>query len=303
MSLNEDHGLTPEEEAALNLKDEDEEETHVDPEADPEAADEPAAAAEPQADPDPAADPEPAVSAAEPAGAADPEPEAAPAPAPAKAEVAAAPAPILIAQAPEDAQEQLAALAAAKRELSRKYEDGEITSAEKDLQYDALNDQILDVKMAIREAEQAQKMNDQQILNLWIADCNRFLAAHEEYSDPGLQALLDHAIKSIASQPENRGMSNDAALAKAHGMVQEKAQAMVAAMNKQAAPAAKVTQHKVPTPAAPPNIGNLPAASLNDTTGGEFASLNALQKSGDVEAYEAAVEKLTDAQRARYFKN
>jgi hypothetical protein len=303
MSLNEDHGLTAEEAAALATPDDESEKQIVDPEADPEAAAaEPApadpeaqAAAAPAADPDPAAAP----AGAEPAAAADPAPEPAPEPAAAKAEaVASAPAPLLHVQAPEDAQAKLDKIAADKDALLDKFEAGEVTTKDYQRQLDALNDQRADIQHQVREADLARKLNDQQIQNAWVADCNRFLAAHEDYKDPALLSQLDMAIKLIASQPENRGLANETALDKAHKMV--------LAMNGKA-PAAqpattKPVQHKVPTPAAPPNIGNLPAASMNDTTGGEFAHLDSLAKT-DLVGYEKAVEGLTDAQRARYFKN
>lgn len=304
MSLNEDHDLTAEEEAALKLPEDPDEHKIVDPDADPEATAQPAAAdpeaaaaAAPAADPQPA----PAPAAAEPAPAADPQPEPAPAPAAEPQAVAAAPAPVLAVQAPEDAKAQLDKIAADKGALVDRFEAGEITTKEYQTQLDALNDQRAEIQHQVREADLARRLNEQQITNAWIADCNRFIGAHDEYKDEALLGQLDMAIKLIAAQPENRGLANTAALGKAHQMVM--------AMNgKVVAPAAKtepgkVVQHKVPVPDAPPNIGNLPAASMNDATGGEFAPLETLRKSGDVDAYEDAVAKLSEAARARYFKS
>jgi hypothetical protein len=307
MSLNEDHGLTAEEAAALATPDDESEKQLVDPDAEPQAAAaEPAdadpevqAAAAPAADPDPAAAP----AGAEPAAAADPAPEPAPEPAAAKAEaVAAAPAPLLHVQAPEDAQAKLDKIAADKDALLDKFEAGEVTTKDYQRQLDALNDQRADIQHQVREADLARRLNDQQIQNAWVADCNKFIGAHDQYKDQARLEELDMAIRLIAAKPENRGLDNVTALGKAHNMVCAMNGWPVDGEKKDPPPAAKPVQHKVPTPAAPPNIGSLPAASMNDTTGGEFASLNALQKSGDVEAYEDAVAKLSDAQRARYFK-
>jgi hypothetical protein len=306
MSLNEDHGLTPEEEAALNLKDDDEENEHVDPDAEPEAA---------------AAEPAPATQeggedvastgvAANADDSTQPAAEAAPSevdnqpaaeqPA-AKAEVATAPAPVLTVTAPEDAQAKLDKIATDKEALVDKFEAGEITTKDYQKQLDALNDQRADIQHQVREADLARRMNEQQILNLWIADCNKFLGQHDVYKDAAAQSQLDMAIKLIASQQENRQLTNEKALDKAHKMV--------CAMNgwpvgdeKKDPPAAKVTQHKVPTPPAPPNIGSLPAAAMNDTNGGEFANLDRLAKT-DLAGYEAALEGMSEAQRARYLKS
>jgi hypothetical protein len=310
--VNDDHGLTPEEEAALNYKgDEDEEKKIVDPDADPETQAADADAAEPADDPAPAAGDEPAAGAADadPAPAADAEPEPAPAaaaePAP-QPQAAPAPAPILIAQAPNDAKEQLDKIAADKADLIEKWESGEITGKEYQTQLDALNEQQFDLKAQVREAELAQKLAQQQIQNQWVNDCNAFLAQHDEYADRNGERykLLNETIMALASMPSNQGLSNEKALAKAHRIVQMEmgdTPAPVAKPQAQPQPA-KVVQHKVPKPAAPLNIGTLPAADMNDTSGGEFAALNALQKSGDVEAYENAVANMSEAQRARYLR-
>lgn len=308
MALNEDHGLTAEEEAALNFKD-DEETVYVDPDATAEAAAaEPAPVdaeipAVPAADPvaaagDPNANPAPATN-TEPAPA--PAPAAEPAPAPAKQE--AAPAPLLIVQAPEDAQAQLAKIVTDKGALADRWEAGEITGKEYQVQLDALNEQQFDIKSQVREAELAQKLEGQRIQNQWVADCNSFLASHPEYADTTSERhkLLNETIMAIARMPSNAGLSNDKALAKAHRMVQvELGETPTVAAP---AAAAKVVQHVVPKPAAPPNIGALPAAAMNDTSGGEFAAIETLRKSGNVDAYEDAVSKMTEAQRARYMRD
>lgn len=305
--VNDDHGLTPEEEAALKYDDSAEGAVIVDPNADP--------APQPDAeDPAPAADPAPASDPVATAGAGDADPaavaDADPAPAPAAAaepvaqpQAAPAPAPILIVQAPADAKEQLDKIAADKAALIEKWENGEVTSKEYQTQLDALNEQQFDLKAQLREADLTQKMAQQQVHNQWVADCNAFLAAHAEYADKNGERykLLNETIMALASMPSNQGLSNEKALAKAHRIVQVEL-GEVAPTAAAPAPAKTVTQHKVPKPEVPPNIGTLPAAAMNDTSGGEFASLNALQKSGDVEAYEAAVANLSEAQLARYLR-
>lgn len=304
--LNDDHGLTAEEAAALAYKgDEDEEKQIVDPDADPETAAQPAT---PETAPAaaPAADVEPAVAPAnaDESAAANAEPDPAPAAAPVaeKPEAAPAPAPILIAQAPADADAQLAQIATDKAALIDKWENGEVTGKEYQQQLDALNEKQSDIKAQVREADLAQKLEAQRVQNQWVADCNRFLADHPEYQDTNgeRRKLMDETIMALARMPSNQGLSNEKALAKAHRMVQMELGEVAPAANTPAAPQ-KVTQHKVPKPEIPPNVGTMPAASMNDTTGGEFAALDALAKT-DLAGYEAAVEKLSDAQRARYFR-
>ena len=298
---NVDDELTEEEKAALAFDDSDEKTAVFDPDAVPDPAAEPAPAAA-EVDPDlpPVAEPEaaPEVPAAE----ATPEPEAKPEPA--KQEVAPTHAPILVVQAPEDAQAKLAEFAKKRDEVFQKFDDGEITNAEYNKQLADLNDERLGILLHIERANLAQQLESQRIQNQWVNDCNTFLAQHPEYSDQNSEhyKLLNETIMALATMPSNQGLANDKALAKAHRMVMAELGGTAPAAAAPATPA-KVVQHNVPKPPAPPNIGNLPAASMNDTTGGEFAALDRLGKSGDVEGYEAALDKLTDAQRARYLKD
>lgn len=311
-ALNEDHGLTAEELKALEYDDSAEGAVIVDPNAEPEATAEPVAA-EPQADPAPAADPDADAGAAnaDPAAAADATaaPTAAPAAEPAaaaqpQAAPEPAPAPILIVQAPADAKEQLDKIAADKDALLDKWESGEITGKEYQKQLDDLNDQRATIQAQVREADLARRMEEQRVQNQWISDSNRFLSEHPEYADRNGERykLLNETIMAIARMPSNANLTNEKALAKAHRMVQLE-------MGDTPTPAAQtkqeqktVVQHKVPKPEVPPNVGNLPTAAMNDTSGGEFAALDALAKSGDIEAYETAVSKLTPAQAARYLR-
>lgn len=224
----------------------------------------------------------------------------------AKAEPAApqvAQAPILVAQAPEDAEAKLAEIASKKEALADQYEAGEITLKDMMKQADALSKEALDIEMARREAELAQKMEAQRVQNVWVQDCNNFLAAHAEYKDAERLQQLDETIKALARIPSNAGMSNQDALAKAHRMVRAMNGEPVDDAPKAAAPApAKVAPPQVKKPEIPPDIGKLPAAAMNDTTGGEFAALESLRKSGNVEAYEDALSSLSEAARARYLR-
>lgn len=308
-ALNEDHGLTAEEQAALKFDDSAEGAVIVDPDADPETPVADAATPTLADDTDPVADPVPAAGAddADPAPAANADPEPAPAavaePEP-KPQAAAAPAPILIIQAPADAKEQMERIAAEKDALLDKWESGEVTAKDYQKQLDALNDQRADIQAQVREAELAKKMEEQRIHNQWVADCNRFIADHPEYADVNSdrRKLMDETIMALARMPSNQNLSNEKALAKAHRMVQVELGEIAPAQAKTPPAPQKVFQHKVPKPDIPPNVGNLPAAAMNDTSGGEFAALDALAKSGDIEAYETAVSRLTAAQAARYLR-
>ena len=51
----------------------------------------------------------------------------------------------------------------------------------------------------------------------------------------------------------------------------------------------------------PPNLGKVPAATANDTDDGKFAHLDRLAES-DPLAFEAALAKMSDAQRDEYMQ-
>lgn len=299
-----DDDLTDEERAALEYKgDEEAEKKEFDPDADPAPDPSEDQGAPAELEPEQAAEVEtPAETEQKPAEEAALEAK----PEPVKQEAApAAPqqAPILIAQAPEDAQAKLDDIAKQRDALSQKFEDGDITSAQYQRELSELSDKQLDIKLQVERAHLAQQMESQRIQNQWVNDCNAFLVSHPEYADTTSERykLLNETIMALATMPSNQGLSNDKALAKAHRMVQIELGEIQAPV---AAPApAKVVQHNIPKPPAPPNVGSLPAATMNDDTGGEFAALDRLGKSGDLEAYEAALDKLTEAQKARYFKN
>lgn len=303
---NVDDELTEEERAALEFDDADEKTAVFDPDAvpDPAAVAEPAPAAA-EVDPDlpPVVEPDavPAVPEAEAA----PEPEAKPEPA--KQEAAPVHAPILIVQAPEDAQAKLAEIAAKRDEAFQKFDDGEITNAQYNKQLNELNDQQLDIKLQVERASMAAAMEEQRIQNEWVADCNKFVRDHPEYKHGGEKYnqdrfnLLNEIIRDMTKMPENFGIANEVALDKAHKRVMNVYGDSPAEVVQAKTPG-KVVQHNIPKPPAPPTLGNLPAASMNDDTGGEFASLERLGRSGDVDAYEAALEKLSEAQMARFLK-
>jgi hypothetical protein len=291
--------LTDEEREALTLEDGDD-----DANADAnQGADEADAQADAQdGDDGAAADADAAPVDADAADAADADPApAADIAAPAAAEQPKEPAPsapLLVIEAPADAAERLAAIAALKEEIAQKFDDGEITAKEFQKQLDAQNKAERDIEMKLHAVEMAQTMESQRQQREWAMDCDRFVAAHAEYADPKSReyALLNEAVMTIARMPVNQGLSNTAALEKAHRIVQ--AELGVATP---AAPAAgKQAPAKIPRQPAPPNIGNLPQAAIPDASAGEFAHLDRLMKNPD--AYEDALAKLSAAQRDRYLR-
>lgn len=217
------------------------------------------------------------------------------------AQPAAASAPLLIVEAPEDADGKLAKIADDKKAILQKYEDGELTGAEMQAQTDALNEQALEIKLAVREAALAQKMEQQRLNALWVNDCNTFLAKHPEYADKERSNLLDEYILALSKVPSNGSLTNAQALEKAHKMVKVHLNEPLDDPKPQPEQKKVANKQPIPKPDPQPNIASLPAATIADTSGGEFASLDRLQKSDPI-AYEEKLYAMTPAQRERYLR-
>jgi hypothetical protein len=298
-------GLTPEEIEALKIDDGDPTVTQGELE-DKAAASGTTTEEDPNADPDnkepggdgtgidPAADPAAAAAAEQQSGE----------PATAGSEQGAAPsptqqAPILVAQAPEDADAKLAAIADQKKELRQKYDDGDLTFDEYESQKDALDEQRMELKLQIDKANIAAEMEQQRRKNEWDSQCNDFLKSHPEY-DGGKGERFEHLnamLKAIAVMPQNAGLTGPQMLEKAHRLA--------LADRGEAAPAPKTdaggkkTKQSIPKAELPPDIGALPAAGGNDPSEGKWASLDKLQTSNPL-AYEKALKDMSEADRDAY---
>lgn len=244
-------------------------------------------------------DPAPAATAAEPA------PAAASAPAPAEPGAAPSPAvqpaPLLVAQAPDDAKAKLDQIATDKAALRQKYDDGDITFAEYEADKEKLDEQRMDIRLAVEKAETATQMARQQEQNQWNADCNTFLEQHPDLYQGETNAAnladLDAAIKAIAVMPSSAGKSGPQVLAMAHRAVMAARGSPVVATA--TAPAAAPAKPIIPKPALPPDLGKMPSAGVTDTGEGKWASLDRLQDANP-EAYEAALAKLSQAEQDAY---
>lgn len=262
--------------------------------ANPDDTPEPVVPEVPEATPDapPAPEVEPAAPAAEPE----------PVPEPAKVEkIESVSAPLLVVNVPEDAKAKLDEIAAKRDEAFQKFDDGELTAQQYNAQLNELHDQQLDIKLQVERANIASQMEEQRLQNLWKHEVTTFLRKNSEYNDPELLNQLDQTVMALARMPLSQDLTYEETLKKAHSMVR--------AMRGEPAddaPAvttpAKPMQQKVPKPDAPPNIGNLPSATMNDTSGGEFASLDRLQSSDPI-AYEEKLMGMPPAQRERYLRS
>ena len=216
-----------------------------------------------------------------------PEPEAAP-----------AKAPLLVAEVPADAEEQLTSIKAGKDELLAQLDEGDITAKEYHTQLEALNERQRKLEFAMHEAELAQKLERQRLQTEWVTTVHDFLGKNPEFkkdANPIAFNALDSRIREIATSEEGQGLTNIQILTKARDDVR-KAFNMPVPDGKQDDGKGKTTgSHK---PNLPPNLGKVPAAEINSDDG-EFATLDRLLSINPI-AYEEAIAKLDPQTLDRY---
>lgn len=231
---------------------------------------------------------EDAAAAAEAAKTKEPEPE------PARA-------PILLAEAPEDAETKLADIASKKAALGDKFDDGDLTSKEYQAQLDDLNKEERALERAIDKAQIAQDLENQRITNERMVEINTFLKEVEIPHDPkNLRfRVLDAAVRDVANDEANVNLSAREVMQKAYDMCIEEG-ALVAKTKAPAATEGKKPDVPVKQKApinAPPSLANLPASEINNTDDNRFAYLNRI---ADPDKREAAFSKLSPADQEAY---
>lgn len=210
-------------------------------------------------------------------------------------------APILVADAPEDAEAKLAEIAEKKAKLAEAFDDGEKTSKEYQVELDALNKEERAIERAIDKAQIAQDLENQRLTNERMTEINTFLKEVDIPHDPkNLRfRVLDAAVRDVANDEANANLSAREVMQKAYdlciaeGALVAKAKAPAAADDKTAKQPGK---QKTPIK-APPTLASMPSAEINDTDANRFAYLNRIT---DPDKREAAFAKLSAADQEAY---
>lgn len=209
---------------------------------------------------------------------------------------AAETAPILIAQAPADADAKLTEIATKKEELLTKFDDGDITAKEFQKELDALAKQEREIERAQDKAQIAADMEAQRQANDWKTTVDAFIRDNARYNpekNESMYKLLDLEVRRVATTDEFKGRSDSAAgreiLQRAHELLAKE-------LGFEAKPQAKPQAKK---PDLPPNLAKVPASEQNDTNGGKYAVLDRLAQNDPI-AYEEALMKLPEGERNAY---
>ena len=209
--------------------------------------------------------------------------------APAETETPQQAQPILVANSPADADARLQEISTKKDELLTQFDDGDITAREYQKQLDDLSRQERKIEFEQHEAQLAQKMEQQRLQNDWMATCNTFIERHAIYKDnPRLHKALDAEVRDLAGKPETANWTGQRFLDEAHKNLK-------AAFDfKDAAAPASTASRELP-----PNLAKVPAAEVEDTSGGRFAVLDRMATS-DPMGYEETLSKMSQSERDAY---
>jgi hypothetical protein len=208
------------------------------------------------------------------------------------------PRPVLVAEAPADAEARLKQIADKRAELRKQYDDGDITFEEYDGAKDSLNAEERKIERAVDKATLAAELTQQQAKNEWETTVSGFLAANDSYKkNPVLYRALDSEVKRVASEESAKNLSFRQILDKAHEAVSS-AFGVPAAKPADPKPADAANKGRK-QPELPPTLRKVPAAESADTSGNKYAALDRLLETDPI-AYENALAKMTKAERDAY---
>lgn len=207
--------------------------------------------------------------------------------------------PLLVVDAPADAEEKLAEISTKKADLVEQFDNGDITAKEYQQQLDALNKDERKIELQVHEANLAQKLESQRQANEWKSTVDNFIRENSRYNpqtSPRMYQLLDIEVRNLAKSEEFKNRNDSAA---GREILQRAHENLAKDLGFEATKPAAQTQKAAPKKDAPPSLHNTPAADANDVSGGKYAVLDRLATKDPI-AYEEALMKLTDKERDAY---
>lgn len=209
-------------------------------------------------------------------------------------------APLLVAEAPADADAKLTEIGQKKSELSDQFENGDITAKEYQTGLDALNKEERGIERAVEKAQIAAEMRQQQETNNWLTQVQDFISAKQpEYSTSTVRYMaLDAFVRQLGSDPANANMTGAQILAEAHKrVVEDLGEAKPAKGHPQAKAEGQPLKGSQAQP--PKTLGKVPAADHNDMNDGKYAALDRLMDTDPI-AFEEKLAGMPPAERDDY---
>ena len=206
------------------------------------------------------------------------------------------PTPLFKAELPADIEAKRTALDTQEDDLVKKFDEGDITFAEYNKELRSLNRERADLDRAELKAELAQEAQQSQVEQTWQTTANTFVAEHPLISkNETMWSSFDAIVRRVTAETMQKGeQPSRRDLEKAYKQWTEDLGIADAGTQK---PQPKQKKQNV----VPPNLSKVPAATANDTDDGKFAHLDRLAES-DPLAFEAALAKMSDAQRDEYMQ-
>ena len=206
------------------------------------------------------------------------------------------PTPLFKAELPADIEAKRTALDTQEDDLVKKFDEGDITFAEYNKELRSLNRERADLDRAELKAELAKEAQQSQVEQTWQTTANTFVAEHPLISkNETTWSSFDAIVRRVTAETMQKGeQPGRRDLEKAYKQWTEDLGIADAGTQK---PQPKQKKQNV----VPPNLGKVPAATANDTDDGKFAHLDRLAES-DPLAFEAALAKMSDAQRDEYMQ-
>lgn len=208
--------------------------------------------------------------------------------------------PLLVADLPADADEQLKSIKDEKSALLEQLDEGDLTAREYHAKLEELNERQRKIELAQHEAGLAEKMERQRLQTEWETTVHAFLSQNPEWkkdADPVRFNALDQRIREIATSEEGAKLSNIQILTQARDDL-VRAFGAPAQAKPQPNGLAEVPGGKQRVQ-PPPTLARVPAADVSETSDSQFAALDRLADT-DPMAYEDAIAKLDPQTLDRY---
>lgn len=208
-------------------------------------------------------------------------------------------APLLVAEAPADADAKLTEIGQKKSALSDQFENGDITAKEFQSGLDALNKEERTIERAVEKAQIAAEMRQQQETNNWLTQVQDFISAKQpEYSTSTVRYMaLDAFVRQIGSDPANANMTGAQILAEAHKRVIDDLGEAKASGKTQAKAEGAPLKGSQAQP--PKTLAKVPSADSNTVEDGRWSALDRLFEV-DPLAAEEKVMRLSADERDAY---
>lgn len=202
-------------------------------------------------------------------------------------------------EVPEDIETQRTALDARWDELATKFDDGDITFAEYNKGIRELGTERAALDRAELKAELAAEASQSRSQEDWANLCEDFVSANPIIGkNETMWNAFDVKLRQVtAATMQAGGQIGQRDLDKAFKLMQED----LGITAPEPTPGDKGKPGKKTPVDVPPTLGKVPAAQQNDTDDGKYAHLDRLAET-DPEKYEAALMRMSDAERDAYMQ-